>query len=321
MDISAYLRRVARGKNGSENLSMAEAQSVLSALLADDADSLQLGAFLIAQRMKGESSGELAGFVHAARHCISGYDPGVAVAGAVDMPCYAGKRRAAPVHLAAALQARDAGIPVVLHGMQHIEGRLSAWQALQTAGVHRADGLQEASAVLKGEGIVYMDVADICPPLSALLMLRPRLGVRSFAHTVARLLNPLGCDGQINGVFHTPYVSLMAQANVLLSQPRSLIFMGAEGESELYASRQKLMTAQMQQHTVALSYPDAPCDLYPREIESDIAALLSGFSALCAGQMDVREAAVLQRMQQAFLFASTGVIPQDWMEKIQCEQT
>jgi len=319
MDISAYLRRVARGKNGSENLNMEEAQSVLSALLADDADALQLGAFLIAQRMKGESSEELAGFVHAARQCISGYGSEVAVTGAVDMPCYAGKRRAAPVHLAAALKARDAGIPVVLHGMQHIEGRLSAWQALQTAGVHRAACVQEASLVLKGEGIVYIDVADICPPLSALLMLRPRLGVRSFAHTVARLLNPLGCAGQINGVFHTPYVSLMAQANTRLDQPRSLIFMGAEGEAELYASRQKLMTAQVQHQTAALTYPDALCDLYPREIESDVAALLTGFTALCSGQMDAREAVVLQRMQQAFVFASTGRVSQDWVEIVQGE--
>ncbi|MDQ6965494.1 MAG: anthranilate phosphoribosyltransferase, partial [Mariprofundaceae bacterium] len=109
MDISVYLRRVARGKNGSENLNMEEAQFVLNALLADDADELQLGAFLIAQRMKGESGEELAGFVRAARCFISGYGSAIADAGVVDMPCYAGKRRAVPVHLAAAWTARDAG--------------------------------------------------------------------------------------------------------------------------------------------------------------------------------------------------------------------
>ncbi|MDQ6966330.1 MAG: anthranilate phosphoribosyltransferase, partial [Mariprofundaceae bacterium] len=213
-----------------------------------------------------------------------------------------------------------AGVPVVLHGMQHIEGRLSAWQALQAAGVRRAVSVQSASVVLKSEGIVYMDVAEICPPLFALLKLRPRLGVRSFAHTVARLLNPLGCAGQLNGVFHTPYVSLMAQANARLDQPRSLIFMGAEGEAELYASRQKLMTAQMHHETVALSYADAACDLYPRQIERDAAFLLDGFTGLCSGQMDGREAVVLERMQQAFAFASTGVIPQDWTDTVQGEQ-
>jgi len=312
-DISVFLRRVARGRNGSEHLQRHEAATVLAALLSPGADQLQLGAFLIAERMKGESSEELAGFVDAARRHIKGFGESRVPQGAVDMPCYAGKRRAAPVHLAAALQARDAGIPVVLHGLEHIAGRLSAWQAVQAAGVSRAGTLDEGLRVLADQGIVYMDLADICPPLFALTALRPRLGVRTFAHTVARLLNPLQCEGQLNGVFHTPYVALMAEVNVLLNQARSLVFMGAEGDPELYADRQKLLAAQQGSETASLSFPGAHCELYPREAGESPEEMLQRFTALQNGGMDTREKVTLQRMAEAFVFASSGMLPHDWI--------
>jgi len=314
MNISAYLRRVARGKNGAESLSRQEAADVLAALLQPGADSLQLGAFLIAERMKGESSEELAGFVDAARRHIDGFGDVHAPARAVDIACYAGKRRAAPAYLVAALRAQQAGIPVLLHGMSHIVGRLSAWQALQAAGVRRAGSLHEAGELLTGEGIAYLDLQDVCAPLHALTGLRPRLGVRTFSHTVARLLNPLCCEGQLNGVFHTPYVSLMTRANVLLGQPRSLIFMGAEGDPELYADRQKLLSAQQGDDVRALVYAGTQCEPYPRQSETGTEKLLADFTRMLAGDAHEREVAVIRQMQRAIMFASGGSLSQAWQE-------
>jgi anthranilate phosphoribosyltransferase len=310
--IGEYLHRVARGQNGAEHLNRQEAAWVLSALFSPDTDPLQLGAFLIAERMKGETSAELAGFVDAARGCIEGFGEHSAAAGAVDLPCYAGKRRATSMHLAAALQARDAGIPVLVHGVEHIEGRISAWQALQRAGVRRTASLAEAAGLLADEGIAYIDLAELCPPLFVLFGLRPRLGVRSFANSVARLLNPLGCDGQINGVFHTPYVELMAEANILLGQPRSLVFMGAEGEPELYAERQKLIVAQQGDALHGLNYPEAKHAVYPKQPQDQPEELLVRFAHLVEGRMDAREHAVMLRMREAFAFASSGVLAADW---------
>ncbi|HXH65094.1 MAG TPA: anthranilate phosphoribosyltransferase, partial [Mariprofundaceae bacterium] len=146
--VAGMLRRVARGRHGHEHLSAEEAEAVFAALMAADADPLQLGAFLITQRMKGETAAEIAGFVRAARGRIAGFGDVRTPDGTVDLPCYAGKRRAAPVHLAAALKARDAGIPVFVHGVAHIEGRLSAWQALEVAGVSRAESLSQVQSVL-----------------------------------------------------------------------------------------------------------------------------------------------------------------------------
>jgi len=313
MNISPLIKRAARGKNGSEHLTQIEARAVFEQLLSPDADELQLGAFLIAQRMKGETSAELAGFVEAARLKVAGFGSVVAPQAAVDLPCYAGKRRAGLTYIAAALKARDAGIPVLVQGVESIEDRVTAWQVLQQAGVKRAETLSDAAETLVSEGIAYIDLSDLCPDLFRIYNLRSRLGVRSFANTVARLLNPLQCHGQLNGFFHTPYADYMAEANQLLGQQRSLIFMGAEGEPELYADRQKLIVKQQGESMKRVAFDEAGLKPYPREaMDSD--KLFAHSMEMLAGEMNDREKVVSLRMYQAFSWASTGNEMDDWRE-------
>jgi len=305
------IKRVARGKHGSENLGREEARDLLAALLLPDADELQLGAFLIAQRMKGETSAELAGFVEAARGRIPGYSRFSAPAGAVDLPCYAGKCRASHAYLAAAIRARDAGVPIFIHGIENVDGRVTAWQVLENHGVKRASTLSEAASILANECMVYADLADFCPDLFRIYALRPRLGVRSFANTVARLLNPVQCDGQLNGFFHIPYADYMAAANSLLEQPRSLIFMGAEGEPELYADRQKVIVKQQGESLQRVSYQQAGLDAYPRR-PMDLSLLKQQAAAMFEGKTSDREAVVIERMGEAFCWASKARSPVTW---------
>ena len=313
MDISPLIKRVARGKHGSEHLARAEAKEVFQTLLRPDADMLQLGAFLIAQRMKGETSAELTGFVEATRASIRGFSQIVAPKGAVDLPCYAGKRRSGHAYLAAAMQARVHGIPIVVHGVEHIDGRVTAWQVLQKGGVQRASGLDEAAAILADDNIVYIDLAELSPDLFRIYKLRARLGVRSFANSVARLINPMLCDGQLNGFFHTPYADYMADANVLLGQKRSMIFMGAEGEPELYADRQKIMVRQQADEVIRLSFPEAGLPAYPREA-MDERLLKENFLTMLHGELSEREVIVINRMNEALRWASQGELPLDWVE-------
>ncbi|MFQ5344751.1 MAG: anthranilate phosphoribosyltransferase [Mariprofundus sp.] len=311
MHISAIIKRVARGKHGSEHLNREEAEAIFAELLLPGADELQLGAFLIAQRMKGETSAELAGFVDAARDHIPGYGQFVAPEHAVDLPCYAGKCRAAHAYLVAATRARDAGIPVFIHGIEHIEGRVTAWQVLENHGVKRATTLAEAADILADDCMVYADLADLCPDLFRIYALRSRLGVRSFANTVARLLNPMQCAGQLNGFFHTPYADYMAAANALLKQPRSLIFMGAEGEPELYADRQKVVIQQQQALWQRVTYPPAGLDIYPRK-PVDLKLMKQQAAAILEGKISDREAVVIERMGEAFRWASQARFPATW---------
>ncbi|MDX8383973.1 MAG: anthranilate phosphoribosyltransferase [Ghiorsea sp.] len=302
--IAPLIKRVARGKHGSEHLSQEESKFIFSALLKPDANPLQLGAFLIAQRMKGETSAELAGFVQAAHEHIAHFSQVSAPQHAVDLPCYAGKRRASHAYLAAALQARDEGIPILVHGVQDIQGRVTAWQVLKDAGIASATNVSDAKQILATDGMVYLDLADVCPDLNRIYHLREQLGVRSFANSVARLINPMQCQGQLNGFFHTPYANYMAEANILLGQQRSLIFMGAEGEPELYADRQKVALQQQAEHIKPISFSDCGQDIYPKQAPASLDIIHRDFQRLLSGEHTPRESATIQRMKDAFLWVS-----------------
>ena len=304
LDIAALIKRVARGKHGSEHLSQQEACAMFSALLKPDADPLQLGAFLIAQRMKGETAAELAGFVQAAQSRIADFQAMQTIPASVDLPCYAGKRRATHAYLAAALQAREQGVPIFVHGVSAIQGRVTAWQILEQQGVQRANTLLEAAQIMQQEGMVYMDLADISPDLHRIYQLRQRLGVRSFANTVARLLNPMHCEGQLNGFFHTPYADYMAEANIHLGQTRSLIFMGAEGEPELYADRQKIVKMQTDDDISDIHFEDCGYAPYPKQGVEDVSQLMKDFADALHATQNSRESATIKRMLSAFLWAS-----------------
>jgi anthranilate phosphoribosyltransferase len=302
---ASLIGRVARGKHGAQDLSLDEARTVWRSLLADDADPMQLGAFLIAERMKGETAEELAGFVLAARDYVAGYYQQSPRHGWVDLPCYAGKRRAVPAHVLAAVQLARQGVPIVVHGVEHIAQRSSAWQCLQAVGVQRAYSVAEAVQVVESQHIVYCDMADICPPLMRVYGLRQRLGVRTFANSVARLLNPLHCAGQLNGVFHTPYVERMVAANQHLGQVRSMVFMGAEGEPELYTDRQKRLLLQQGNDVTTPVLADLGCAPYSKEamaadvIQAQFVALHNG-----GGNRDVL--ARVARSMQALRWAAVG---------------
>ncbi|WP_038247679.1 anthranilate phosphoribosyltransferase [Ghiorsea bivora] len=308
MEVASLIKRVARGKHGSEHLNQDEARFVFSELLNPQADALQLGAFLIAQRMKGETSAELAGFVQAAREHVSHFNHTIAPQGTVDLPCYAGKRRAAHAYLIAALEAKDKGIPIFVHGISHIEGRVTAWQVLQTVGIKAATTLSEAKNIMDEHGMVYMDLEDICPDLNRIYHLRDRLGVRSFVNTVARLLNPMQCDKQLNGFFHTPYADYMAEANVLLGQKESLVFMGAEGEPELYADRQKVVKHQTGNTIESIAFEDSGCETYPKQAVEDLQQIYDDFQRMLNGNRTEREQATVERVKQVIFSLNSHLV-------------
>jgi len=134
--------------------------------------------------------------------------------------------------------------------------------------------------------------------LNRVYHLRERLGVRSFANTVARLLNPMQCEHQLNGFFHTPYAEYMAQANVLLGQKQSLIFMGAEGEPELYADRQKVVNKQVGNMVEQVKFEDCGCETYPKQAVDDLQQIYDDFQRMLKGERTEREQATIDRMRK-----------------------
>jgi len=133
----------------------------------------------------------------------------------------------------AALALSQSGVKIFIHGIEgHTAGRIYAEQTFASLGLHIENGLLEASETLKVSNICYLPLKHISTALSDLIDLKSVLGLRSPAHTIARMLNPLRAPHVLQGVFHPGFNSVHQKAAALIQQPHLSVFRGEGGEIE-----------------------------------------------------------------------------------------
>lgn len=226
-----YVRILGRGKKGSRSLSYDEAYNAMTMIVNGDVEPMQLGAFLMLLRVKEESPEELAGFVRAIRDTIT--LPHSMPVVDLDWSSYAGKRQHHPWYLLAALALADSGVRVFMHGTSgHTPGRLYTEDALRELGISACTDWPQVATALEADSFAYMPIAGFCPPMEDMLQLKPVLGLRSVANSLARLLNPSAANASVHSIFHPSYGEAHQQTLKILEQPRAAVFKGEAGEVE-----------------------------------------------------------------------------------------
>ena len=226
------LAKVAKGQKTSKDLTWEEAKQAMRLMIEGTATPAQVGAFLIAMRLKSESVTELAAFTATARQ----YVPPVPVRaglGVVDVPVYAGKRETFHVIIPAAIVAAAAGAVFLLHAVDGPADRRGISSVLKLLGIPVDLTAKLVGAELEKKGLAYLDLALYHPPVSRFLEMRQELGVRNVFHPVARMLNPARATSQVIGLSHPPYFEKTIEALRMLSCPRALVIRGVEGDPEL----------------------------------------------------------------------------------------
>jgi len=224
-----YVRALGRGPKLSRALDEDEAGDAMAMILAGAVEPIQLGAFLMLLRYRGEAAAELAGFVRAARATIALPDAAPVVD--LDWPSYADRHRQLPWFVLAALLLAGYGMRVLMHGIEgHDQGYAPTGPALTRMGVTPSPSLAAAAERLKARNFAYVTLDRFCPRLDALFDLRPLLGLRSPVNTLARELNPFSAANMIQGVFHPDYRQRHQGVAQRLGQPRAAIFKGVGGE-------------------------------------------------------------------------------------------
>jgi anthranilate phosphoribosyltransferase len=199
MSIAALLRDIGRGRDGAKALAREPARELMDAMLAGRISDLELGAALMALRMKGETAEEIAGFMDAvAAHTqrIPTDRPCVVI------PSYNGARLLPNlVPLLALLLARR-GVPVLIHGQAseptgvrsaktRLGGRVTTLDVLAALGIAPCRTLGEVAERWSLRQPAYVPLAWVAPALARLVALRPLLGLRNVAHTLVKLLVPI----------------------------------------------------------------------------------------------------------------------------------
>lgn len=230
MSYAHVIKEIGRGAEGSRDLSREEAQRLYGAMLDGGVPDLELGAILIALRMKGESGDEMSGFLAAAServHTLRG-QPGAPRP--VVIPSYNGARKGANLTPLLALLLQRFGVPVVVHGLLEGYGRVTSGHVFRELGVMPAGTRQQAQQALDEGGLAFVPLPAIAPGLANLLSLRARMGVRNSAHSLVKMLDPFRGEGVIlAAATHPAYMDTMRDALGEL-QASALLLRATEGE-------------------------------------------------------------------------------------------
>src|SRR4051812_41152644 len=113
MGISQYIKEIGRGKQGARPISREQAADLFGQVLDGSITDLELGAFCLAMRIKGETADEMAGFLDAPAARI--HKVPVRAPAAMVLPSYNGARRLPVLTPLLALLVARRGLPVVMH--------------------------------------------------------------------------------------------------------------------------------------------------------------------------------------------------------------
>jgi anthranilate phosphoribosyltransferase len=236
-EVIRLIKEIGRGKNAARDLAREDARALFAAMLAGAIPDLQLGAVLMALRIKGESLEELAGFLDA---CEASYPHLTAPAGTVPLviPAYNGARQLPNLTpLLAHLVAR-AGVPVLIQGVTSDPGRVTTCEVLGAMGIAPARSVAEAQAQLAARRLAFIAIDTLAPALARVLALRGAMGVRSSGHTLAKMLQPFNTPAvRLVSVTHPEYVVRMREFFTQYAA-NALLLRGAEGEAVAHPRRE-----------------------------------------------------------------------------------
>lgn len=236
------LRRVGSGPHTGESLSRAEATTAMRLMLQQEATPAQIGAFMIAHRIRRPTGAELAGMLDAYAELgpqlrsLAGTAP-VTVMG---IP-YDGRTRTAPLSLVTALVLATAGCPVIQHGgdrMPTKEGDplILFWQGL---GVDWAGlTLDHVQTILETVGVGFVYLPTHFPLAHGLVPYREQIGKRPPLATMELIWAPYaGAAQMVAGFVHPPTEGMFQTALTLRGVSRFITVKGLEGSCDLPRDR------------------------------------------------------------------------------------
>ena len=231
MSISQYLKEIGRGPRGARPLARAQATDLMGQVLDGAVTDLEIGAFCLAMRIKGETPDEMAGFLDAAQARMQLFPAGQKPL--VVLPSYNGARRLPVLTPLLALLVAQRGLPVLIHGSASEDARVTVAQVL--AALDRAP-LAAVRQIDCGE-VAYAPLELVSPALKRLLDARRVIGLRNSGHSMVKLMNPcIGPAVILSSYTHREYAESMS-AVFQLRQSTALLLRGTEGEAVADARR------------------------------------------------------------------------------------
>ena len=204
-DLKPFIAKVASG----EPLDRTDARSAFGVMMSGDATPSQIGGFLMALRVRGESVDEIYGAVRVMREKML---PVKAPADAVDIVGTGGDASGSyNVSTAAAFITAGAGVKVAKHGNRALSSKSGTADALAALGVSLDLDPEGIAACIEEAGVGFMFAPAHHSAMRHVGPSRVELGTRTIFNLLGPLSNPAGVKKQLLGVFSAQWIDPLAE--------------------------------------------------------------------------------------------------------------
>ncbi len=215
------------------DLTEAEAESAMTQIMQGQATPAQIGAFLTALRMKGESVSEITGCARAMRRSAVPVRPHRKET-LVDT-CGTGGDGAGTFNISttAAFVVAGAGQPVAKHGNRSISSQSGSADVLEALGVNLDLTPDQVAACVDEVGIGFLFAPKLHPAMKYAIGPRRELGIRTIFNLLGPLTNPASAPAQVLGVYDAALTETLARVLGALGSEAAFVVHGAGGLDEL----------------------------------------------------------------------------------------
>lgn len=228
MSITSSLKVIGRGSKGAGDLDRDQAKEVFSQILEGNVSDLELGAFCIAMRIKGESLSELMGFMDALQPYLNLLNVGSRPT--IVLPSYNGARKQANLTPLLAGMLSSYGFTVLVQGVKKDPSRVTSYEIFKSLAWPILNTKDELGALLGSNKPIFCPLGVISPALQKLLDVREKIGLRNTGHVLAKLINPtLQNPWQVSNYTHPEYPKKLREFFQLRSA-NAILMRGSEGE-------------------------------------------------------------------------------------------
>lgn len=215
------------------HLQAEEAEIVMNQIMKGEATEAQIGAYLMALRMKGETQDEIVGSARAMR--ANAHRVPISSSGDLLDTCGTGGDKSGTFNISTtvAFIAAGAGVRVAKHGNRAASSKCGSADVLAELGVNLDLTPEQVGQCVDEVGIGFLFAVKLHPAMKHAIGPRRQMGVRTIFNILGPLTNPAGANRQLVGVFTSDLTDMLAHVLSELGSTSALVVSGYGNLDEL----------------------------------------------------------------------------------------
>ena len=220
-----------------EDLSEREMNKVMNEIMSGEATPAQIGAFITALRMKGETVDEIVGAARAMRDKAVFVDTGVQTSKGeilLDIVGTGGDCSGSfNISTTSSFVIAAAGVPVAKHGNRAVSSHCGSADVIEALGVNLNLAPEKVAESVASLGIGFLFAPLLHGAMKHAIVPRRDIGIRTIFNILGPLTNPAGANVQLTGVFSPSLTKVLAEVLLRLGMRRAVIVWGEGGLDEM----------------------------------------------------------------------------------------